>query len=78
MATRLKTAREELEVIETNIGLVGGPKRYREINASLGQRKARDAGDVPLDGARRAFRLHNAAKIRVALIFRRACPAVKR
>ncbi|MDR3054909.1 MAG: hypothetical protein LBU53_05840 [Zoogloeaceae bacterium] len=58
MASSLATAQEELEVIETNIVLVDTPQRYKEINASLGQRKLRDANDLPLDGARRAFRSH--------------------
>ncbi|MDR1350870.1 MAG: hypothetical protein LBJ59_08890, partial [Zoogloeaceae bacterium] len=60
MASSLETAQEELEVIETNIALVGDPKKYKGIAASIGQRKLRDANDLPLDGARIAFRSHNA------------------
>ncbi|MDR3054359.1 MAG: hypothetical protein LBU53_03020 [Zoogloeaceae bacterium] len=58
MASSLTTALEELEAIETNIGLVGKPKRYKEINLSNAQRKLRDTRDLPLDGARIAFRSH--------------------
>jgi hypothetical protein len=58
MESSLKTAREELEAIETNIGLVGDPKRYKDIDASHAQRKVRDDNDLPKDGARIAFRSH--------------------
>jgi hypothetical protein len=60
MASSLKTAQEELEAIEINIGLVGDPKRYKEIDLSHVQHKVRDSRDLPLDGARIAFRSHNA------------------
>jgi hypothetical protein len=49
---------EELESIETNRGLLAEPKRYKEVDASNAQRKLRDANDLPLDGARIAFRSH--------------------
>jgi hypothetical protein len=58
MKSSLETAREELEAIETNIGLVGDSKRYKNINASHAQRKVRDDNDLPKDGARIAFRSH--------------------
>ncbi|MDR1349825.1 MAG: hypothetical protein LBJ59_03405 [Zoogloeaceae bacterium] len=60
MASSLKTAQEELEAIETNVGLVSKPQSYKEIDASNAQRKVRDTNDLPLDGARIAFRSHNA------------------
>jgi hypothetical protein len=60
MASSLNTAQEELEVIETNIGLMGNPEQYKVVNASIAQRKLRDAYDLPLDDARIAFRSHNA------------------
>ena len=60
MMSSLTTAQKELEAIETNIGLVGDPKRYKEINTSHVQPKVRDSSDLPLDSARIAFRSHNA------------------
>jgi hypothetical protein len=60
MASSLTVAQKELEAIETNIGLVGNPKRYKEIDLSHAQPKVRDSRDLPLDGARIAFRSHHA------------------
>jgi hypothetical protein len=60
MTSSLSTAQEELETIETNIGLVSDPKRYKVVDTSIAQRKLRDTHDLPLDGARIAFRSHNA------------------
>jgi hypothetical protein len=60
MASSLTIAQKELEAIETNIGLVGDPRRYKEIDLSHAQPKVRDARDLPLDGARIAFRSHHA------------------
>jgi hypothetical protein len=58
METSLKTARKELEAIETNIGLVGDPAKYKYVDASHVQDKVRDSNDLPKDGARIAFRSH--------------------
>jgi hypothetical protein len=58
MASSLKTALEELEAIETNMGLVNDPKSYKIVDASNAQQKRRDNRDWPLDGARVAFRSH--------------------
>ncbi|MDR3056219.1 MAG: hypothetical protein LBU53_12605 [Zoogloeaceae bacterium] len=63
MMSSLTTAQKELEAIETNIGLVGDPKRYKEINMSHVQPKVRDSSDLPLDSARIAFRSHAARLI---------------
>jgi hypothetical protein len=63
MRISLTTAQKELEAIETNIGLVGNPRRYKEIDISHAQPKVRDSRDLPLDGARIAFRSHNARLI---------------
>jgi hypothetical protein len=60
MASSLAIAQKELEAIETNIGLVCDPKRYKEIDLSHVQPKVRDSRDLPLDSARIAFRSHNA------------------
>jgi hypothetical protein len=58
MKSSLKTAREELDAIETNIGLVGDPTKYKYVDASHAQHKVRDDNDLPKDGARIAFRSH--------------------
>jgi hypothetical protein len=58
METSLKTAEEELGAIETNIGLVGDPAKYKYVDASHAQRRTRDDNDLPKDGARIAFRSH--------------------
>ncbi|GHU05410.1 hypothetical protein FACS1894158_08130 [Betaproteobacteria bacterium] len=60
MASSLATAQKELEAMETNIGLVGDSKRYKEIDTSHVQPKVRDSHDLPLDSARIAFRSHHA------------------
>jgi hypothetical protein len=60
MASSLKTAQEELEAIGTGIGLVENPKSYKIVSATHEQQKRRDSQDLPLDGARTAFRSHNA------------------
>ncbi|GHU32493.1 hypothetical protein AGMMS50256_22670 [Betaproteobacteria bacterium] len=60
MTSSLATAQKELEAIETNIGLVGNSKRYKEIDTSHVQPKVRDSHDLPLDSARIAFRSHDA------------------
>jgi hypothetical protein len=60
MVSSLQTAQEELEAIEANMALVAHPQSYRHIDASHAQRKLRDTHDLPLDGARIAFRSHNA------------------
>jgi hypothetical protein len=56
MVLSLKTAQEELEVIETGIGLVDAPESYKFVDATHKQR--RDNQDLPKDGARKAFRSH--------------------
>jgi hypothetical protein len=58
MESSLKTAKEELESIETNIGLAGDPAAYKYVDTSHAQRKARDGNGLPKDGARIAFRSH--------------------
>ncbi|GHU06510.1 hypothetical protein AGMMS50225_01610 [Betaproteobacteria bacterium] len=60
MVSSLQTALEELEAIETNIRLVAEPEQYPHVDASHAQRKLRDTHDLPLDGARIAFRSHHA------------------
>jgi hypothetical protein len=63
MKSSLETAQEELKAIEMGIELTSNPKRYKEIDLSNTQRKVRDSCDLPLDGARIAFRSHNARLI---------------
>jgi hypothetical protein len=58
MESSLKGALEELESIETNIGLLADTQKYQHVDVSFGQRKLRDGDDLPLDGARVAFRSH--------------------
>jgi hypothetical protein len=58
MASSLKTAQKELEAIENNMGLVGNPTKYRNIDTSNSQPKTRDSHDLPKDGARIAFSSH--------------------
>jgi hypothetical protein len=60
MTSSLTTAQEELEAIETNIGLVADREKYLHVDASHAQNKLRDIRDLPLDGARIAFRSHHA------------------
>jgi hypothetical protein len=59
MVSSLKDALEELEAIDTHIGLVADPKKYQHIDASNAQHKMRDTHNLPKDGARLAFRSHD-------------------
>ncbi|GHT81793.1 hypothetical protein AGMMS49960_05260 [Betaproteobacteria bacterium] len=58
MKSSLVAAQKELEAIEANIALVAQPEVYRQIDVSLSLPKLRDSHDLPLDGARTAFRSH--------------------
>jgi hypothetical protein len=58
METSLKEAKVGLETIETHIGLISNPEKYQAINESNSLKKMRDSRDLPLDGARQAFRAH--------------------
>ncbi|MDR1350574.1 MAG: hypothetical protein LBJ59_07350, partial [Zoogloeaceae bacterium] len=60
MASSLNDALEELEAIQTHVEMVGDPKEYQRVNKTNAQHKMRDTRDLPLDGARHAFRSHNA------------------
>jgi hypothetical protein len=59
MESSLKDALEELDAIETHIGLVGDLQKYQQVDASNAQHKLRDGRDLPKDGARHAFRSHD-------------------
>jgi hypothetical protein len=56
--TSLANAKQDLEVIATNASQVKDPARYKEVDTNLAKDKMRDGNDLPLDGARKAFRSH--------------------
>jgi hypothetical protein len=54
----LNNALDDLKIIETNARQVTKPDRYKEVDLNLAKEKMRDGNDLPLDGARKAFRAH--------------------